>query len=218
MIQTERQRTEAESRKRIHRLELAAIALLLGIPRKRKPLNPAEALQMVESIGSGIFSIRQAARSTGLISLGHELTVHGVRLDDIGSGLAGKFKDAKRAELYSRRYAELWRAKFKRFSADIKVSPERAARLATTESEFRLRSIAITEANRALNEEKRAQAIEIQSQTRVQLYEVWDAMRDACPACMERDGEETPVGESFRGDQPGDMHPNCRCESHYITK
>ena len=171
---------------------------------------------MTHELQVGIYQTRQAARQAGLISLGNELTVHGLKLENIGSGLAGRITDAKRAELYSRRYAELWRAKFNRLSTEL--NPNKAAQIATRETEHRLRSIAVTEANRALNEEKRSIAVDIQSQTRVQLYEVWDAMRDACPACAERDGEETPVGESFRGDQPGDMHPNCRCESHYITK
>lgn len=216
MIQTERERAEAESRKRIHRVELAALALLLAIPRKRKPQTPAEALALIESLSSGIFTVRQSARNAGLISLGHELAVHGIELPNISLGLAGRFTDAKRAELYARRYAELWRTKFNRFA--LKEGQERAAKLATREAESRLKSIAVTEANRALNEQKREIAVELQGQTRVRIYEVWDAMRDACPACMERDGEETPVGESFRGDQPGDMHPNCRCESHFITR
>lgn len=201
-------------------MELAALALLLGIPRKRRPLTGTEALahirEMAHELRIGIYQTRQAARNAGLVSLGNELTVHGLEIKDIGLGLAGRIKDAQRAELYSRRYAELWRAKFNRHS--LAFDAKKAAQLASKETDFRLKSIAITEANRALNEQKREVAIEVQSQTRVKLYEVWDAMRDACPACAERDGEMTPVGDSFSGDQPGDMHPNCQCESHYITK
>jgi hypothetical protein len=216
-VQQDRSQVEAESRKRIHRLEVAALAMLLGIPRKQKPQSLADVSEMISGINAGIFNIRRAGRDIGLASLGNELAVHGQILTDFRSGLAGKVTDAKRAELYARRYAELWRSKFRQFSD--KIEPKKAAELATKSTETRLRSIAITEANRSYNDEKRSAAVSVQEQVRVQIYEVWDAMRDACPVCASYDGEETPVGEPFaNGESPGWVHPWCQCESHFITE
>jgi hypothetical protein len=196
---------------------VAALALLLAIQRKQKPQSPAEVYALIESLNAGIFNIRSAGRKIGLTSIGSELAVHGHALTDFSSGLAGRITDAKRAELYSRRYAELWRTKFNQLSKDI--NPKKAAELATRATETRLRSIAITEANRAYNDEKRQAAISVQENTRAQLVEVWDAMRDACPACASYDGLETPVGEPFpNGESPGWVHPNCQCESHIISR
>ena len=171
---------------------------------------------MVESLNNGIFNIRRAGRQIGLASLGNELAVHGQTLTDFSSGLAGRVTDAKRAELYARRYANLWRSKFNQFR---ELDPKKAAELATKSTETRLRSIAVTEANRSYNDEKREAARSVQERARVQIYEIWDAMRDACPQCADYDGEETPVGEPFaNGESPGWVHPWCQCESHFITR
>ena len=46
------------------------------------------------------------------------------------------------------------------------------------------------------------------------LMKRWDAFRDrkTCMICRDHDGEEVPVGESFsNGDEPGNVHPRCRC-------
>jgi hypothetical protein len=197
---------------------VAALALLLAIPRKRKPRSPNEALQMVDALSAGIYTIKQTARRIGLVNLGNELAVHGHDILDFSPGLAGRFTDAQRAELYARRYANLWRTKFNQLQLK-RVEPTKAAELATRAAETRLRSIAITEVNRSVNEQKRDVALLVQQRTRVQLYEVWDAQRDACEVCASYDGDETPVGEPFgNGESPGWVHPNCQCESHYITK
>jgi hypothetical protein len=172
---------------------------------------------MLGGIESAIYSTRQAARHIGLITLGNEFDVHGIRLLDTGSGLAGKFKDAKRAELYARRYADLWRSKFTEVAKD--VTPKRAADIATKATDYRLRSIAATEAWQAANEERRQAAFDLQRGTQVVLVEIWDAMMDACEDCWALDGSESEDGDSFPfGETPGEVHPYCRCTSHFISR
>jgi hypothetical protein len=46
----------------------------------------------------------------------------------------------------------------------------------------------------------------------ITLVDRWEAMLDACPTCTSLDGTTTPVGEPFSsGEEPGFVHPRCRC-------
>lgn len=77
--------------------------------------------------------------------------------------------------------------------------------------EYRLRRIAATEVPQAYN----ATALRAYEDIAVsQANKRWDATLDrkTCAICREHDGEEVALNEEFsNGDEPGAVHPNCRC-------
>jgi hypothetical protein len=52
----------------------------------------------------------------------------------------------------------------------------------------------------------------------VVILDRWEAMLDACPKCRSMNGDLVLVGEPFEsGEEPGFIHPNCRCARTTIT-
>lgn len=80
----------------------------------------------------------------------------------------------------------------------------------------RLATLAITENSAAYNEQRRAIAHGLAE--RFDLVEIWDAQLDqaTCQECWGMDGEMALVGQGFAsGLAPGNVHPRCRCTSHF---
>lgn len=55
---------------------------------------------------------------------------------------------------------------------------------------------------------------------RARVVRVWVSAleRRTCSRCAGHDGDTTPVGEDFGGDEPGSMHPHCLCTDYLSTE
>lgn len=112
--------------------------------------------------------------------------------------------DAARAQRYSEKLAEFAR----RATVDTELYSQLDNRIAT---------IAITENAQAFNGTRRAIASDLS--WRFDLIEIWDARLDACPICWALDGKEAIQGGGFPGnEEPGFVHPRCRCTSHFVVR
>jgi hypothetical protein len=91
--------------------------------------------------------------------------------------------------------------------------------------EKRLRRIATTEVSRSYNRELGLGHNGLSSKNKETAWmplglRRWDATLDnkVCAECRRHDGEVVPIGISFSGgDEPGDLHPNCRCVSSLVV-
>lgn len=85
-----------------------------------------------------------------------------------------------------------------------------------------VRRAATTEVARAMSDEHREATREIarRDPTLIKRFaNMWDATLDAatCATCAEHDGEIVQLGTDYDdNDEPGDVHPNCRCISAAI--
>lgn len=105
-------------------------------------------------------------------------------------------------------------------------SPTRAVDLAAERLDGRARRIAATEVPQAYNDahrreaERSGAALNDTATSVALIVRRWDAILDVrtCPECRSHDGEVTPLGRAFDGgDEPGTIHPWCRCIDTVIT-
>ena len=78
-----------------------------------------------------------------------------------------------------------------------------------------------TEAARAYNDEHLERARDMLAAGDLPpgaLLREWSALIDACEACWPHDGERTGIDESFSGgEEPGSVHPRCRCSDIIVA-
>lgn len=96
---------------------------------------------------------------------------------------------------------------FQRFSASNSVR-----RAAESQSSGSIRRVATTETATAYSD------VTVFAPAGVVLFRRWDAQGEACELCAARDGEVVGLSESFSGDEPGAVHPNCRCTWSLISE
>lgn len=136
----------------------------------------------------GILAVRRVARESRLVRVAGEFESHGLSVDVRHHDVA-ELVDHVRAS---------------RASASFVANPTDAS----------LYRIAVTENAQAFSDMRIAADVA----EGVRLYRRWDSMLDACPACFERDGETVPLGQSFSGDEPGSVHPHCRCTWELVSE
>lgn len=117
--------------------------------------------------------------------------------------------DATRSFRLAQRHIDQVRQAAAKASAEGATDPWTAGLKAT---EWRAKSLAVTETFRAASEERLRVAEDIAARYPVELYKEWNAQGEACPACVEMDGEIVGINESFsNGATPGSAHTNCCC-------
>lgn len=99
---------------------------------------------------------------------------------------------------------------------DFALPRRKALADAYAEIEYRIDTVASTEAAQVFNA-ARADAVadlgDVASSYEVELWKTWEAVLDGheCSECRGRDGETVRAWQLFPGDQPGYVHPRCRC-------
>jgi hypothetical protein len=161
---------------------------------------------------------RHRARMTAIGRLRSELTLAGIGFA-IGHAIAPrKDVDSAHADTAAASYASAWASAAVFLASEAERAGKSAAGAVSKAVEAKasaLDRIVATEIPRTYNDQHRADAAELalkHPDLFADVVERWDAMLDACERCWSHDGETTPIGDSFSGgDEPGYMHPRCRC-------
>jgi hypothetical protein len=194
--------------------DAAILLLLLGASRRMQT-------RMQARIEDG----RERARLAAIGRLRAELALGGIALA-LAHALAPRTDtDSAYAAAAAAAYASAWAgAALYLVTEALRTdkSPTQAVVQATDLKESNLERIVVTETARAYNDQHKEDAEELADadpEAMAILVRRWDAMLDArvCDDCASHDGETAPIGESFAGgDEPGYLHPNCRCESSLV--
>lgn len=184
-------------------LEASLFSLMM---RRRKSAKTDAAV--IDGLSSAIVSGRQAARSLGRESV--------AAVADVTETVkvSTRAADALHAQRIARNHLdELLKAE----SAARGSGAENPRREALADTEYQVRTIAASETFQAASDEVNAAAEEA-SQAGIKLEKRWNAEPDACELCSPMHDEQVPYGEDFSsGEEPGDVHANCRCWLEIVT-
>lgn len=154
-------------------------------------------------------STRQAARALGRESIARRFPVSEAVAAET------RFVDATRAHQIARQHVAAVRQKEAEAAAEGEEDPIGTA---LAETEYRVETIAATEAAQAATDERIDAAREYAEASGVDVLQEWNAEGDACEECMTMDGETVPIDERFsNGLLPGSAHPRCRCWLEILT-
>lgn len=173
--------------------------LLLAPPERYAPGEFSEAVVLVRanSARAGIDAADRMLADLAVEPVGIELTTRVLAEQARSASIASGF--TRWVETNKPAFAEMT----KREAAAVVQA--RVDRIATTESARAF--------NEGLLEESRRSA----ALAGVRLYRTWNAYADSCPLCAEMDGTRVDLFASFSGDEPGHVHPNCRCTDEITT-
>ena len=149
-----------------------------------------------------ILATRQSARQVGRAGIARRFQEIAPDVDDRARRL-----DAVRARQVARDHALAVREQ-----AALLSDEQDALSAALSATEYRLESIAATEAASAATAERLDAAREVAIAYGVELDKEWNAEGDACRVCAAADGDRVPLDDDFpNGLEPGMAHPRCRC-------
>lgn len=157
-----------------------------------------------------MFLLRQTARELGRDTVATRFGI------EMSIDPATRLQDAMRAHQVARAHLGQVRLEVAKARAAEVSDPVKAALKAT---EYRARTITATEASSAANSERVDAAREVAEAYDIELLKEWNAEGEACPLCIEMDGETVAIDASFsNGLEPGSAHPNCYCWTEILTK
>jgi hypothetical protein len=180
---------------------------------------------LYEALWETILDIRAEARKEGFRALVDELN----RLqDDVDDSFGApevehwSHADEIHAQAAAASFRAAWTAAvmaavMRAYSRD--ESTQEAISLASRLQDYRLARIARTEASRAFNQSRKESLKWISERHDdrnwiAAIFKRWDATLDSrvCAICRDLDGTYVPAGFDFPdGNEPGDVHVNCRC-------
>lgn len=116
-------------------------------------------------------------------------------------------------------------AKVLKWSDDPSGSLAAQVRKTIPESDRKVRTIATTETARAYSDEHDEGCGSVAEEHEAStwfgaVFRVWSAILDraTCAECAAHDGETALMGMGFdQGDEPGQIHPNCRCSASLVV-
>lgn len=197
----------AADRKGNRKAEILAALLLIGTRLNR-------------NIQRAVLDGRRNARDIGAKRLALELAGLGIVLSAQELATYEHQEDEARAAVAGQALAAAWQAAAM-YAALSALRTDEGLAKGLRRAKFVLRGrvdrTAATESAQAFNAERREGLREAASQDQAietaleHLGRRWDAMLDACPDCADHDGDVTGIDDDFNGDEPGEMHPNCRC-------
>jgi GNAT superfamily N-acetyltransferase len=210
--QTEQEREQAQTRKKLLQAEATALLFLLGRRNAAtsQGLRVGASLESIagrvgDSVSSGIVSVRGLSRSVGLGRLSEEVGELAPRIERVALSreLA---RDLRRAAEYSKSYAQQW---LKKANGSGARNTSAAVAAANSGARSALDRTAITESSEAFSSGRTLAAKRLP----LGLLKVWDAILDrgTCPICSNADGTIVGIRERFPLGVPGEVHPNCRC-------
>lgn len=190
---------QADKTQREHdRLAVLAVALLLARSRRASQAEDLALLQ--RELADSVVAIRAAARTAGTDLLAEQVDELGIALNRRHSTIVQFAADHAKAREAAARIAE----RFAQAEAELGDSAE-----AFAATKPRIIRAAVTETATAFND-SRAEALRGFESLGILMRE-WVVDGNPCPDCEAHDGETTGINDSFGGDEPGSMHPNCRC-------
>lgn len=180
------------------------------------------AATMATELAAVVLEFRTKARAAGQERLVAELEAVNVPVASTGSAAgivtARSIATAATDDALARRAV---RGTVQEWIKRVTSAEPGAARMPTFQaaarkSAPRLELVAKTETSTAFNAERTEAAARIRSH--VEMMRVWDATLDkrTCPTCDGLDGTMVPLGSSFRGGSPGNVHPGCRCVESFV--
>lgn len=106
---------------------------------------------------------------------------------------------------------------------DVELPRRRALGRALQGVSSRVDTIASTEAVQVFNSarsETIASLGDVAFEYGTELWKTWEAIVDGreCRVCFGRDGESIRAWQAFPGDQPGFVHPRCRCFASFEVR
>ena len=194
--------------------------------------NAASALQ--HTFAATLYRIKTKARVAALEQLDQELAtlredlaLEGHEYEVVDPELSTHMEeDHAEAELAAASFRAAWTQAIVSIILSHDVTDVSVAILAVPKlMDKRLRRIAATEVSRSYNRELSLGHEGLGSKNKETVWaplvwKFWDATLDAkiCAICRKHHGERVLVGMPFSdGDEPGDVHPNCRCISSIIV-
>ncbi len=201
--------------------ERKAVALLVLLAAGRR---------MAEGLTGAVLAGRKEARSLAARRLGAELELAGVSGETgspaliAASHLARFESDGVEAQMAAESLAGQWRALASRAVLQAQRLGEDVARAVSATRrplERRIARTAETESTRAYNDEHAERLRDLVARGDLdpdRVLREWSALLDACEDCWPHDGERVGVSDSFSGgDEPGDVHPRCRCTALLVS-
>lgn len=181
------------------------------LPRGAASLSEAQAIaaKLTAELSRPIFQVRTASRAVGATLARQEL--------GLGPGAfstASTVADAARAVGIANKLGRDWLSRYLKF---LPKGEEAATKAAVKTVASRFETIAITEANEALNAERIATA-QRELGPGYELIEIWDAVLDkrTCQECWSLHGTRIRARDGFPGGvRPGAVHGRCRCSSSF---
>lgn len=221
-----------QTREHMVRAADVAIAQAAHALRQRSAAKRASALivlldaskRMANGLARAIADGRAEARSLAAKRLGTELRSAGASSETASWGrLAGSHVermsvDGLEATSAAESLAGQWRALASRSVLAAQRNGEDVAAAVSGSRDpllSRIERTAETEAVRAYNDEHLSRVRDLVASGDVEpdaVMREWSAEIDACERCFPHHGEQVGINENFSGgDEPGDMHPRCRC-------
>lgn len=197
-------------------MKRAAIVLLLLSTGKR----------MVDSLASAIVSGRSEARRISAKRMAAELSASGADVENtvrpllVTASMARAHEDAAHAQVAAESLASQWRGLARHSIAAAERKGDHPYRGISRSGDLllpRIKRTAVTETAHAYNDEHREAARDAERYGLLDgdvLLREWSALLDrrTCPECSALHGAHAPLHGSFPGrNEPGNMHPNCRC-------
>ena len=178
----------------------------IGNPRTADEIRIA-ADRLEQWLTSAVLEIIHDAQASATEQFMRELELtSGLELDL--SDLSIVDEDLARAESVSRSYIAAIL-----FGMLVMLKRDKDPKRAIALEDYRLRRIATTEVAQAYSEAHKVLAERLNAQSQDWLRR-WDATLDmrTCKVCLSHHGELTGLTEAFsNGDEPGQVHINCRC-------
>jgi hypothetical protein len=219
---------EQETERKIHEAAKQRIATA-SLEAKRDRQRTALLLlllstgkSMAGSLVPAIVAGRQSARQAGIRRLNAELrtagvdAIHTVRPMLAARALARSQIDQVRAQLAAESLATQWRGLATRLVY-------RDEGLAKTLEQMRpaIARVATSEAAEAYNDEHHAalqDAVRYGVLDAEDLVREWSAEIDSCEHCWPLDGVQVGINDEFPGgEEPGSVHPRCRCTEILVS-
>lgn len=189
-------------------VEAAALALLLA--RRRKAVEEATrarqwpAARVFAALNDTIFLARTSART---LAFGR-LTTQFPDIPFERAPSAAAVDRIRATQLARRQVADL-EARIAKMQAE-RLSAEASWGRALEQTTARIATTAATETFSAAAAERSVVVRLVADE--YELLKVWDAQLDACPRCWRLDGTIVAADANFPGgEEPGVVHPNCRC-------
>lgn len=200
---------------------LAAVVVAAQAMRRKSHSALVEGRQHARRKGAKRLAVELAALGLWLVPHAQAASIRRVSEDDLRSSaaadsLAGAWQAAAFAAVSTAILRE----------ADV----ARAVEATRADMKYRVIRTAATETSQAFNEERRElvresladdSSLATAARGGGGFFRVWDAMLDqrTCARCSGHDGETVGPGEPFSGgDEPGEVHPICRCIVTYIVR